>query len=340
MEGKIALEEAFLLPGFGDYGPGFRPGGHRPERLEQTKRRIYDVEEERLEAMDKAGIELSVLSFTAPGVQGEPDARRAVELARRLNDELAAIVARHPGRYAGFASLPLQDPEAAAAELDRAVRELGFVGAIVNGFTNLGDEETALYYDDLRFEPFWSQLEALGVPVYLHPRMGVPSQQRVYDGHPELLGAAWAFGVDTATHVLRLVSGGVFDRHPRARLILGHLAELLPFAIWRLGYWLVERSCGIELEHEAAYYLRHNLYATTSGFFATRPLQLTLEEMGVDRVLFSVDYPYNDTLEASSWFDAAEIDEATRTMVGRANAVRLLGLDLPEADGSPRGAAT
>lgn len=326
MDGKIALEEAFLLPGYGAYGPGFLPGGHTPERLERTKRRIYDTEDERLEQMDKAGIEISVLSFTAPGVQAELDARRAVELASALNDGLAEIVARHPDRYAGFASLPLQDPEAAATELERCVGELGFVGAIVNGHTNLGSYEVALYYDDDRFEPLWSSLEALEVPLYLHPRTGVPSQQKIYEGHPELLGAAWAFGVDTATHALRLITGGVFDRHPRAQLILGHLGEMLPYAIWRVGYWITHRSCGVELEHAAAHYLRHNCYVTTSGFFATPPMALAVSEMGPERVLFSVDYPYNDTLEASSWFDEAAVDEATRQLVGRDNAARLLGL--------------
>lgn len=326
MEGKIALEEAFLLPGYGAYGPGFREGSIVGGRLESLKRRIYDVDEERLEAMDRAGIERAVLSFTAPGVQAEVEPRRSVELARVFNDELASIVAKHPSRYAGFAALPLQDPEAAAAELDRAVNELGFVGGIVNGYTNLGDEETALYYDDPRFEPFWSCVEALDMPIYLHPREGVPSQQRVYGGHPELQAAAWAFGVDTATHALRLITGKVFDRHPRAQVILGHLAEMLPFAVWRIDYWLRARSCGVELTHDVSYYLRHNLHATTSGFFATRPLLLTIDEMGADRVLFSVDYPYNETTEASSWFDAAEIDEATRTMIGRTNALRLLRL--------------
>lgn len=333
MQDKIALEEHFLLAGHDAYGPGFQPGGHTPERLETTRRRILDLGRERLEAMDRAGIAVSVLSFTAPGVQAERDPRRAVELAKAVNDTLAEVVAAHPNRYAGFASVPLQDPEAAAAELDRCITELGFVGTMVNGFTDGPDQETALYYDDPRFEPFWARLEALAVPLYLHPRMGLPSQQRVYEGHPVLLGAAWAFGVDTATHALRLVTGGVFDRHPRAQVILGHLGEMLPYAIWRLGYWLVHRSCGIELEHEAAHYLRHNFYATTSGFFYTPAFQLALSEMGQERLLFSVDYPYNDTVEAASWFDEAAMDEETRQMVGRGNALRLLGLANEEAGG-------
>lgn len=327
MDGKIALEEAFLLADWGAYGPGFRPGGFDGDRLERTARRVHDVGQERLEAMDRAGIERSVLSFTAPGVQVEVDPRRAVEVARVFNDELAAIVAEHPDRYSGFAAVPLQDPQAAVRELERAVRELGFVGAIVNGYTNLGDRETARYYDDAPYDDFWSCVEELDVPLYLHPREGIPSQQKVYEGHPELQAAAWAFGVDTATHALRLVTGKVFDRHPRAQVVLGHLAEMLPFAAWRIDYWLHARSCGVELDHDLAYYLRHNFHATTSGFFATRPLELTIEAMGVERVLFSVDYPYNDTIEASSWFDAAPIDEQVRMKVGRTNALQLLGLE-------------
>lgn len=330
MQDKIALEEHFLPAGLDASGPGFRSGGQTPDRLETTRRRILDTGAERLEAMDRAGIATAVLSFTAPGVQAMTDPRQAADLARAANDALAELCAAHPGRYAGFAALPLQDPEAAASELERCVRELGFVGTMVNGFTNLGDAETALYYDDPRFEPFWSCLEELDVPVYLHPRLGVPSQQKVYEGHPELLGAAWGFGVDTATHALRLISGGVFDRHPRAQVVLGHLAEMLPYAIWRFEYWLLNRSFGVELAHPASHYLRSNFYATTSGFFYSPPFELALAEMGHDRLLFSVDYPYNDTLEASAWFDAAPMADETRRLVGRDNAARLLRLERTE----------
>src|SRR5262249_49583770 len=151
--------------------------------------------------LDACGIELAVLSLTSPGVQGEPDPGRAIELALEANERLAEIVARHPTRYAGLAALPLQDPERAADELERCLA-LGLRGAMVHGYPSTRDPEVGLYYDDPRFEPFWARVEALGVPVYLHPRQALPAAQRIYGGYPEIVSAAWGFGVETGTHAI------------------------------------------------------------------------------------------------------------------------------------------
>ncbi len=317
MRGKIALEEHIGVEGL-EVAPPLPEG--------DLKNRMFETDALRLREMDEHGIELAVLSLTSPGIQGEPDRGRAVELAQNANDRLAELVRRHPDRYAGFAALPLQDPESAAEELTRCVTQLGFRGAMVNGYTTLGDADTAAYYDEPRFLAFWEQVEALGVPVYLHPRQPLASQQRIYDGYPELVSAAWGFGVETGTHAIRLILSGLFDRYPRLNVILGHLGETLPFAIWRLEHRFDLRPHGKRLERPVSSYLRENFYVTTSGNFSTRALAATIVELGADRVLFSVDYPYESIGEAAAWFDSAPLDEGDRERIGRNNAEALLGL--------------
>ena len=177
--------------------------------------RLLDLDAGRLAEMDAHGIEIAILSLNAPAIQAIPDAASACDVARRANDALAAAVARHPDRFAGFAALPMQDPEAATRELTRAVSDLGFKGALVNGFSQIGHDRV-VYYDDPAYEAFWGAVEALGVPFYLHPRDPLPAREPIYDAHPWLRGPAWAFAAETAMHALRLITSGLFDRHPRA----------------------------------------------------------------------------------------------------------------------------
>jgi predicted TIM-barrel fold metal-dependent hydrolase len=326
MRGKIAVEEHVAIGEF-TVPPLFRGS--------EIERRIGEVDGLRLGEMERHGVEVALLSLTSPGVQAVLEVRSAVELARMANDTLAEMVARHPDHYLGLAALPLQDPEAAAAELERCVRELGFRGAMVNGYTNLGDPDTALYYDDLRFEPFWEQAERLNVPVYLHPREPLPSQRRAYEGYPSLVTAAWGYGVETATHTIRLIVSGLFDRHPRLQVVLGHLGETLPFAIWRLEHVFGRHSPARPLQRPISQYLRENVFVSTSGHFSTRALIATILEMGVDRVLFAADYPYETIAEAAGWFDQAPINEADRSRIGRSNAERLFGIG-PSGGGRER----
>jgi predicted TIM-barrel fold metal-dependent hydrolase len=317
VNGKIVLEEHIALDGF-EVDP--------PLPESELKTRIYDTDGLRLQEMDENGVEMMVLSLTSPGVQGEPEADRAVELALRANSLLAEVVARHPDRYAGFAAVPLQDPVRAADELERCVTELGFKGAMVNGYTSTADPNAGLYYDDPTFSPFWEEAQALDVPVYLHPREVLPDQRRIYDGYPELLAAAWGFGVETGTHAIRLILSGLFDRYPRLNVILGHLGETLPFAIWRLEHRFTLRPHGKKLERPVSDYLRENFYVTTSGNFSSRALATTIAELGVERVLFSVDYPYESLAEGARWFDSASVEDNDRERIGRTNAERLLRL--------------
>jgi len=217
----------------------------------------------------------------------------------------------------------MQDPDAASAELARAVNDLGFKGAMVNGFSQVGDSDTIVYYDDPIYRPFWATVAQLAVPFYLHPRDPLPNRMPIYDGHPWLRGASWAFGVETATHALRLMASGIFDAHPKLTVILGHLGEMLPYNIWRFDHRVTKRPREIPAKRKFGEYLRSNFYVTTSGNFHTPTLTCDIAEMGADRVLFSVDYPFEEVVDAAAWFDKAEISEGDRVKIGRTNAAAL-----------------
>lgn len=319
MRGKIAIEEHFTAPGLEEL---ISSVGWPPEDWARVHERLQDTER-RLGEMDRLGIETAVLSLGAFGVQDVADAARAVDLARRANEVLAGIVADNAGRFAGFAALAMQNPDAAAAELERCVTDYGFKGALVNGFSVAGDD--ALYYDDVSFLPFWERVEALGVPFYLHPRNPLPSQQRIYQGRPELLGPTWAFAVETGTHALRLITSGLFDRFPNLTVVLGHLGEFLPFALPRLEQRMSHLP-HVDLDKPATQYLRDNFYITTSGNNHTASLLGVLLEVGADRLLFAADYPFEEMQDGALWFDTVPISESDREKIGRTNAQRLLGL--------------
>jgi gamma-resorcylate decarboxylase len=326
MNGKIALEEHWE-PGDSDV-----TGEHsftEPDYFDEVERRLKEVDE-RVEDMDRNGIGVSVLSLTQPGIEGITDARTAVDTAKRLNDYAAKeLVGRHSDRLRMFAAVPLQDPESAAVELERAVKDLGAVGALVNGYTNIGDENTARYLDEAPVDPFWNKVSELNVPVYLHPRIPLPNQQRIYQDYEGLLGSAWGFGIETATHAVRLILSGLFDRYPNVNIILGHCGEGLPFTLPRVEHRLRHQRTETHGPHKLppTTYLRQNFYLTTSGVFRTSTLLDTLLEVGADRVLFSVDYPYESMDELAPWFDTAPVSENDRVKIGRTNSARLFGID-------------
>lgn len=241
-----------------------------------------------------------------------------------MNDFLAAAIARHPSRYAGFAAVALQDPVEAAAELERAVTRLGFKGAMVNGYTNNGGAAAGSYLDEPRYWPFWEAASALGVPVYLHPRPAL--DQRQYDGHRELIGATWGFAPETATHALRLVFSGLFDRFPAATVILGHLGETLPTFAWRVQHCFEYNPVDKRLERRLQDYLADNFYVTTSGNFSDQALISAMLTIGADRILFAVDYPYEVMEPAARWLEQAPISERDRRKIAAANAEQLFGL--------------
>lgn len=316
---KIALEEHFALA---ETIGASSAASQSPE----FKRQILDLGSGRVAEMDRGGIELCVLSLVNPGVQVIPDVSQAVASARRSNDYLADCVAKNPKRFKGFAALPLQDPQAAAQELTRCVKELGFCGALVHGFSQIGEADTAFYYDLPQYRPFWATVQQLDVPFYLHPREPLASRRQAYEGQQWMSGGPWGFGVETSTHALRLMGSGLFDEYPKLKVVLGHLGEGLPFSIWRVDHRISKSGLVIKAKLPMSQYLRENFYITTSGDFHTPALNEVLAEVGVDRVLYSVDYPFEDTSEAAAWFDQLALRETDRAKITRSNAVKLLHL--------------
>lgn len=334
MQGKVALEEHFALPETVQDSAGFVPG----EYWTELKARLLDMQDRRIREMDAHGIEMMLPSLNAPAVQAIPDRKHALEIARRANDFLAEEVAKRPDRFQGLAALPMQDPDAAARELARCVQELGFRGALVNGFSQVDQAADATYYDLKQYWPFWAEVERLGVPFYLHPRNPLPQHAHIYDGHPWLLGPTWAFGQETAVHALRLMASGLFDAHPGLRVILGHMGEGLPYSMWRVdnrNAW-VKSPKSYPAKRRLGDYFHENFYITTSGNFRTQTLIDAMLEIGADRILFSADWPFENIDHAAEWFDACSISEADRQKIGRSNARRLFGLDeaRPARDGA------
>jgi 2,3-dihydroxybenzoate decarboxylase len=322
MKDKIALEEHVE-------SPDFEATGHHPfvddAYFSNVQRRLQEYKM-RIEDMDATGIQTTILSLTQPGIEGILDAQEAVDTAKRMNEHMANFFVRNnPGRFLGFAAVPLQNPKEAAKELEHAIKDLGFMGALVNGYSNIGDVNEAQYLDDPKVLDFWERVAELDVPVYLHPRIPVPNQQRIYKGYDALLGAAWGFGFETATHAVRLILSGLFDRFPKLNVILGHLGEGLPFTLPRLEHRLRHMVPSTHGAHKLPpmHYLRNNFYLTTSGVFRTQALLDTMLEVGSDRILFSVDYPYESMKELAPWFDDCPISDNDRLKIGRTNAQKL-----------------
>ncbi len=321
----VAVEEHFVTPAF-VAGPGKKTiEGFRTSRAggEVIVERLSDVGEKRIAEMDAAGIDMQVLSLNSPGVeQSEPD--DAVAIARDANDFLADVIQRNPTRFAGFASLPIQSPDKAAEELERCVRTLGFKGANINGHTR------GRYLDDVDFAPILERAEALSAPVYLHPTVPPkPVVDALYGGFsPAVSGifaaGGWGWHIDTAVHVLRMILGGVFDRHPKLQVVIGHLGEGIPSMLPRLNKNLPPQVT--KLERPVADYLRRNVHYTFGGFNFTPAFLNLLLEVGVDRIMFSADYPYCSMQELRSFLDHLPVSEADRERIAHGNAERLFGL--------------
>jgi 2,3-dihydroxybenzoate decarboxylase len=313
---KIALEEHFLCPGFEDY---WQPtvGDVDPAIYRQVVARLSDFGEMRLAAMDQAGIARAVLSLAGPGVQAERDPRTACRKAREANDALAREIEKRPYRYSGFAHLPVQDPATAADELERCVRELKFCGAMINGHTN------GQYLDDPSLQPLWERAQALAAPIYLHPTDPVTAS-RALDGYKGLRRATWEWGFETGSHALRLVFGGLFDRFPNAKVILGHLGETLPYLLWRFDSRA--KLYGIKLAKPPSQYIRENIAVTTSGMCSAEPLACAISALGRQRVMFAADYPFESTHEAAHFIDDVALEDNVRKDICFNNAMRLLKL--------------
>ncbi len=313
---KIALEEHFMCPGLEDYWKA-TVADVDPAILGKLVGRLSDFGEQRLEAMDNAGIVRAVLSVSGPGVQVERDTATAVRKAREANDFLAREVQKRPDRYSGFAHLAMQDARAAADELERCVRDLKFCGAMINGHTN------GQYLDDPALHPFWERAQALGAVIYLHPADPVAALP-VLEGHRGLRRATWEWTIETGSHALRMVFGGLFDRFPHAKLALGHMGETLPFQLWRFDSRA--KLYGVKLAKAPSDYIRDNMVVTTSGMCSNEPLNCTIAALGRRNVMFAADYPFESAEEAAHFIDAAPLSAEVRADICRNNAATLFRL--------------
>jgi len=321
----ITLEEHFASPGF-LAGPGrefierMRNTGPRGAKVMQQ---LQDVGDGRLAEMDAAGIEMQVLSLNAPGVE-QADVEEQVAIARESNDFLADAVKKNPKRFAAFACLPVAAPDQAADELDRRVKQQGFKGTLINGHTR------GRYLDDKYFSPILERAEALNVPIYLHPTVPAkPVVDVLYGGFSPTVSAVfaaagWGWHIETGVHLIRMILGGVFDRYPKLQVVVGHLGEAVPFMLPRMNRNFPPEMT--KLARPFAAYLRENMHYTFGGFnFPATFLDLFLE-VGVDRIMFSVDHPYGSMVEARTFLDQLPISPADRERIAHGNAERLLNL--------------
>jgi predicted TIM-barrel fold metal-dependent hydrolase len=312
----IAIEEHFNLP-------EIENAPENKGRINPAGDLLYDLDDGRLAGMDAAGIDVQVLSSPATSVQYFEPAR-SVEMARKVNDHLAAAIARHPDRFYGFATLPTPDPAASVVEFERVVREYGFKGAMIQGHTN------GQFLDHKDFWPILETAEALGVPIYLHPTYPPPAVFNAYYadlGRPiamMLSGPGWGWHVDTGMHTLRIVLSGVFDRFPGLQLIIGHMGEAIPFNLARAEGVMARGAA--HLQRRISDYFLENIFVTTSGYFTFPPLLCALMVLGADRIIFSVDYPFSDNQEARGFFDAIPLNSVDKEKIAHGNVEALLGI--------------
>ncbi len=282
--------------------------------------RLYDVGELRLKEMDASGIDIQVLSHGAPSAQ-RLDVETGPGIARQANDNLHATVLANPDRFAAFAALATANPESAADELERCVKDLGFRGAMIHGLTN------GAFCDGKEYWPIYARAEALDVPIYLHPGYPHPDVVAVYyqdylDDFPALATAGWGYTVETATQAIRMVLSGVFDAYPGLQMVLGHMGETLPFLLWRVNQAL-SRVENTQTRSFREIFEAH-FHVTTSGNFSNPALLCTVQEMGVDRVMFSVDYPFVENQPGADWAEQLSFSREDRVKILNGNARKLL----------------
>ncbi len=321
---RIACEEAFQIPeileamrqlagGVPNMSSGPIAGPAVPLLL--------DIGSNRIRAMDEAGVDMQILSIVAPGVQNF-DSATAVSMARLANDRLADAVKAHPTRFAGLAAFAPQDPSAAAKEIERAVDKLGLHGAIVNSHTH-GE-----YLDEQKFWPIFEAVEALGIALYIHPREPSPGMARPLAMPGFTIG--WGYAVETATHALRLISAGVFDRFPRLKIVLGHMGEGIPFMLERIDNRYQFESSLFDHANRPkrlpGEYFRENFFVTTSGMNFPAPLMATIATLGVERILFAVDYPFDDQRTCVTAIDAMPLSAEDKRRICETNPCTVFGL--------------
>ena len=285
--------------------------------------RLYDYSALRIKEMDDVGVDFQVLSHGAPSTQ-RLDAASAVKVARGANDRLREIVRAHPDRFGAFGAIPTPDPKAAADELERCVTKLGFQGVMVHGPTN------GVFFDDKRFWPIFERAAALDSPIYIHPAQPDQRVAEVYykdylENFPGLLTAGWGFTVECATQAIRMVLSGVFDKYPNLRMIIGHMGESIPFSVWRINQAL-SRQGNKDTSFSFRDYFCNHFWITTSGNFSNPALLCSVMEIGIDRIIFSIDYPFVPNKPGMDWLPTVPLCKEDMNKLLHGNAERLLKL--------------
>jgi len=319
----IAIEEHFSTPLYREkvHANEFR-NFYITARSEQIGHDIPtelgDIDAQRIAHMDKCGVDVQVLSFTSPGPQAFA-ANEAIPMAKDANDRLAAAVKKHPTRFAGFAALPTAAPKEAADELERTVKQYGFKGAMIHG------HQQGEFLDDRKYWPVWERAEALDVPIYLHPALPHPKAVEAYfTGYEDIARAGWGFAVDTSIHFLRILFSGVFDAHPKLKIILGHLGEGLPFAMHRLNDHTHRAAKRRGLKKSPLEYIRDNLLVTTSGNWYEPAFVCTLLALGADKILWAIDWPYEANKDGMAFFNKLSLNDDDLHKIAHGNAERIL----------------
>jgi 5-carboxyvanillate decarboxylase len=326
---RIATEEAFSIPEQMDamremamsaqeYDPDLFLWKIMTDSKGPVYARLLDVDDERLRIMDRDALAVQVLSLTSTGVQ-MLDADRGTALATLANDRLAEAIRRHPDRYAGLGTLAPQDPARAVQEIDRAVSKLKLNGFIINSHTN--DE----YLSERKYWPILEAIAALEVPLYLHPRAPGPAMARAYRTD-RLEHAIWGYQAETGLHALRLITSGVFDHFPKLKVVLGHMGEAIPYWLYRLDYMHSRSMIGMDrpkVKRRPSDYFKQNFYITTSGMNWHPVLQFCIQVLGADRIMFAIDYPYQESAEAVEFLNSASISEEDKEKIFHTNAERV-----------------
>ena len=342
MLGKVSFEEAFELPEKADVSREQAALYIAPQDLDRYLRQVKSLTGERIEVSDKHGIGYTIVSLTVPGIQGITDKATAEKEARHFNDYVYNRIKEHRNKLGAFAALSMHDPAQAGAELRRVVTQLGFHGALLNDVQHAGpDGETYLFYDDPAYDAFWAVAQDLDVPIYLHPAAPVGNRyETFYKARKYLVGPPLSFANSVSLHLLGLITNGVFDRFPKLKVIVGHLGEHIPYDFWRINHWLedverplAEKAGDVFCEKDVYHYFKNNIYLTTSGHFSTPTLKYLAGYVGAERILFSVDYPYETIENGCGWWDGDKegIQEALGGEnayydVGRENAKKLFKL--------------
>lgn len=326
----VTLEEHFSLPEFIKRIPkeviaerGWQIGDNPPLMMQKALPLLPEIGEKRLQSMDESGISMQVLSVSGPGADLLPG-EEGVRLAQDYNNLLAQKIAAYPKRFAAFAHLPMQSPEAAAGELERCVKELGFCGALINGMTN------NLFLDDASFMPILSKAQELGVPIYLHPNFPPKAVRDIYYSglsdnlNTNLSSGAFGWHAETAIHILRLIASGTLDRVPKLQIIIGHMGEMLPFMMARSENVISKEVS--KSDRSLSEVLKQQVHITTSGFFTLPPLMTAIETFGIDRIMFSVDYPFSLNEKGKAFLDSLDLPEEDLQKLAHGNADSLLKL--------------